>query len=66
MSDPDTKGAYASHMVNVMIVLELIAFSLLLGLLHIMMKYLDQYGAEKDTIVKYNAMFISLYLGSKF
>ena len=61
----DTTGAYASHMVNVMIVLEVVAFSLLLGLLHLMMKYLDQFGAEKDTIVKFNAIFISLYLGSK-
>jgi len=30
-----------------------------------MMKYLDQFGAEKDTIVKFNAVFISMYLGIK-
>ena len=64
-SSHDTSGAYATHMVHVMIVLEVVVFSLLVVLLRLMMKYLDQFNAEKDTIVKFNAIFISVYLGSK-
>ena len=65
-SSHETSGAYATHMVHVMIVLEVVVFSLLVVLLRLMMKYIDQFNAEKDTIVKFNAIFISIYLGSKF
>ena len=53
------------HMVIVLVLLELIAFALAMGLLFIVTNYMEQQYAEKDKILKSNALFITLFLASK-
>jgi len=53
------------HMVVVLVILEMIAFALVMGLLFIVTNYMEQYNADKDQILKSNAIFIALFLGGK-
>lgn len=52
-------------MVIVLIALEVFAFTLIIGLFSTISSYLEQYNAERDLIMKSNALFIGLYLTIK-
>lgn len=57
--------SYSSHMVCVLVLLEIIAFTLIIGLLSVVSTYLEQYNAEKDHVMKANAAFIAIFLTIK-
>ena len=52
-------------MVFVLILLEVVAFGLMLGLMSVVSTYLEQYNADKDHIMKANAAFIAIFLTIK-
>ena len=65
-SHSNSQGSYATHMVMVLVALEVVCFALIVALMYVVHLYLDQYNAEKDTILKCNALFIGLYLIGKY
>ena len=54
------------HMVVVMIALEVITFLLAGFLIYVAAIYLEQYNAERDNMVKSSAVFLFIFLLSKF